>query len=36
MKYTSQHCCDKTMGAKMSLYRECCFRIVRIVQNRGE
>jgi len=25
MKNTSQHCCDKTMGGKMALYRECCF-----------
>jgi len=25
MKYTSQHCCDKTMYGKMGLYRECCF-----------
>jgi len=25
MKYTSQHCCDKTMDGKMTLYRECCF-----------
>jgi len=25
MKHTSQHCCDKTMGDKMALYREGCF-----------
>jgi len=25
MKYTSQHCCDKTMDGKMALYRECYF-----------
>jgi len=25
MKYTSQHCCDKTMDVKMALYHECCF-----------
>jgi len=25
MKYTSQHCCDKTMDSKMTFYRECCF-----------
>jgi len=25
MKYTSQHCCDKTMDDKMSLYRDWCF-----------
>jgi len=25
MKYTSQHCCDKTMDDKMALYRVCCF-----------
>jgi len=25
MKYTSQHCCNKTMDGKMALYRECCF-----------
>jgi len=25
MNYTSQHCCDKTRGDKMVLYRECCF-----------
>jgi len=25
MKYTSQHCCDKTMDGKMTLYCECCF-----------
>jgi len=25
MKYTSQHCCDKTVDGKMALYRECCF-----------
>ena len=25
MKYTSQHCCDKTMDGQMALYRECCF-----------
>jgi len=25
MKYTSQHCCDKTMDNKMALHRECCF-----------
>jgi len=25
MKYTSQHCCDKTMDGKMVFYRECCF-----------
>jgi len=25
MKYTSRHCCDKTMDGKMALYRECCF-----------
>ena len=25
MKYTSQHCCDKTVGDKLSLYREWCF-----------
>jgi len=33
MKYTSQHCCDKTVDGKMAWYRECCF---RIVQNHGE
>jgi len=27
MKYTSQHCCDKTMDGKMALYRKCCFPI---------
>jgi len=25
IKYTSQHCCDKTKDNKMALYRECCF-----------
>ena len=25
MKYTSHHCCDKTMDNKMTLYRKCCF-----------
>jgi len=25
MKYTSQHCCHKTMDVRMGLYRECCF-----------
>ena len=25
MKDTSQHCCEKTMDDKMSLYRVCCF-----------
>jgi len=25
MKYTSQHCCDRTMDDKIALYRECCF-----------
>jgi len=25
MKYSSQHCCDKTMDDKMALYHECCF-----------
>jgi len=25
MRYTSQHCCDKTMDDKMALHRECCF-----------
>jgi len=25
MKYTSQHCCAKTMDDKMALYCECCF-----------
>jgi len=24
-KHTSQHCCDKTMGGKLALNRECCF-----------
>jgi len=27
MKYTAQHCCDKTVDGKMPLYRECFFRI---------
>jgi len=26
MAVTSQHGCDKAMGDKMALYRECCFR----------
>jgi len=30
---TSQHCCDKTMDAKMALYREYCF---PNFQNRGD
>ena len=25
MKYTSQHCCGKTMDDRTALYRECCF-----------
>jgi len=25
MKYTPQHCWDKTMDGKMTIYRECCF-----------
>ena len=25
MKYTSQHCCEKTIDDRMGLYRECCF-----------
>jgi len=25
MKFTSQHCCDKTIGGNVALYRECCF-----------
>jgi len=25
MKYTSQHCCDKTVDRNLALYRECCF-----------
>jgi len=25
MKYTPQHCCDKTIDGKMALYREGCF-----------
>jgi len=25
MKYTSQHCCDKTIDVKIALYHECCF-----------
>jgi len=25
IKYSSQHCSDKTMGEKMALYCECCF-----------
>jgi len=25
MKYTSQHCCDKTMEDKMAVTRECFF-----------
>jgi len=33
MKYTSQHCCDKTLDGKMAIYRECDF---LIVQNHGE
>jgi len=24
MKYSSQHCCDKTVDCTMALYRECC------------
>jgi len=24
MKYSSQHCCDKTMDGKVALYREWC------------
>ena len=27
MKYTSQHCCDKTVDRNMALYRKCCFPI---------
>ena len=34
MKYTSQHCRDKTMDGKMALNCECC--VFRIVQNHGE
>jgi len=26
MKCTSQHCCDKTMTDRMTLYRKCCCR----------
>ena len=26
LKYTSQHCCDKTMDGKTALYRGCYFR----------
>jgi len=33
MKYTSQHCCDKTMDGKLALYREALF---RNVQNHSE
>jgi len=25
MRYTSQHCCDKTVDGKIALYRERCF-----------
>jgi len=25
MKYTSQHCSDKTTDGKMALNRKCCF-----------
>jgi len=29
MKYTSQHCCVKTMVDRMALNRECCFPVSR-------
>jgi len=36
MKYSSQHCCDKTMNGQIALYRECCFPVFRIVKNHRE
>jgi len=34
MKYTSQHCCDKTMEGKMALSRMLLSKLYKIVVNK--